>query len=1676
MLQPDAEAICAWDGNLSYRELDDMSAKVQGLLQTYSVEPDSVVPVLFQKSKWAVAAILGVLKAGAAFVLLDPSYPAKRLRDICRDIDASVIVCSEPKLASGLTENVLVICSHTLGKDTTQAHEPSRAVPHNAAYVVYTSGSTGTPKGIVIEHRSFCTNAIASSPAQNLERSSRVLQFASYAFDVSVYECLTPLLLGGCVCIPSESQRVNNLKEAVRDLRVNWAELTPSVARLWHPEDVPTIKTLVMGGEPMLQTDISSWQGKVRLICAYGPAECTVVSTVQSDVKEPGNIGLSPGGTCWVAAKNNHNRLMPIGSIGELIVGGPIVGRGYLNRPHQTANVFITNPDWAPWFRIKDIYHFYKTGDLVRYNSDGTITFIARKDTQVKLNGQRVELGEVEHQARQCFGNAEIAAEVAAPAGQKPTLILFVAERQGFSEDMNCNSLLSPPRDAFQSEARAVKARLQAVLPSHMIPAAYVELTAIPISRTGKVDRKMLRQTIERVPERELRAYRPTTHKEAIFSTRTFTEAQLRYLFSAALGLPVNVIGSSDGFFQLGGDSVSAVRLVGDAREEGLQLTVELLFKHQTIERLAELIQHIPNNNDPPIAPFSLLASLDKQTSITSAVGQCSVLPDQIEDIYPCTPLQEALMAYTAMRPGAFQAQFRFHISRTINLMRLRKAWAIVIDANPILRTRIIHSNTHALQVVVRVGQQLHWDTTCSLNEADESFMSYGESLLHLRIADNPNEKTPTTFTLTMHHAVFDGWSYGLILEAVENAYRSMGVSSQSFTPFIKYVRSVNSECARDFWCSEFQDLRSTHFPMQSPSYEYMSKSIITMHRDIRVIEWPEGSYTSSTIVQLAFAMLIAWCTECMDVLFGLTVTGRNAPVPEVHRLASPTIATFPLRTILQGSLGVRETLVLMQEHITKLIPFEHTGLQQIKSFGTDAANACNFQSLLVIQPAANRRSSEIFLECPGNANEHLKFSTCPLTLVCELVAHGISVKAVIDTAVTTPNDMERMLEQFEYLIDHIISSPESRIDSIIPLPSNGHDDLLQQKQSWTPSVEQKASNYLKGKFTVIVENIMPKGAFNTSISTFVCKSSTTCSLLEPSELFMRPDEDSRQQLQGLMYYLRQTLPPSMSPSMCLPISHLPTTQSGEADRARLCKAASSLSMYSLQSFMKPVIKYADDQIQPEEARLRRIVAHVLGLDPQDIGPKDDFFGLGGDSISAMQVVSLCRKYHLSLTALDIFDGKTIELIASRLKPLSLSTPPSTPGSEHSLDLRFSLLPLRSEEDMEAFKSRVIATYGIKSMESIEDAYPCSEVHQGLLTTQTMEPFDYQSYTIWEVTTGGKNCPVCPIRLRNAWLSLVRRHSALRTCLMDSYPGESSPSKIHVVHKDHMTHVSILSCSDDDVFVKLRESFLHKVIDKYSPHIFTICKTTAGRVFCKLEGSHAFLDAASVLIILQELCLAYDGQLSSVSGPLYSLAVAWLRSLPDGDDQMDYWKRYLENASPCIFPRLRDQIAIDETDETLTFTAPLVNTASLLHFCSMNGLTMGNALQVAWGLMLRWYTGSDKVCFGTLISGRNAPVPGIDKMIGSFFNVLVCQLQFGSKDPLLGVLQRNQVETGNRLLNQHCSLIEVLRFSKHFGKPLFNTCLSVEQPLSMDRPDTSISFKDMETHEPTEVCSKEYKI
>jgi amino acid adenylation domain-containing protein len=340
-------------------------------------------------------------------VPLDPSHPQGRLKHFIDDVKANLVLCSamHQEKVSGAVEQTLIV-DQNLIDSLENLPLLSHVQPSNPAYIIFTSGTTGLPKGTIIEHAAFCTSATEHARAMNMRSDSRVFQFASHTFDASVMEILSTLIVGGCVCIPSDMDRMNDIPGAIRRMGVTWTLLTPSVANTLTPKSVPTLKVLVTGGEAMSSGHIAKWKGKICLVNAYGPSETAVIASTSTKVDEDGNevnsdtsnIGTAVGGRNWIVDPRNYNKLVPVGCIGELVVEGHIVARGYLNNEQKSAQAFVSHPDWLDG--VKDQGRMYRTGDLVRYNSDGTLSFLARKDTQIKLNGQRIELGEIEHHVK----------------------------------------------------------------------------------------------------------------------------------------------------------------------------------------------------------------------------------------------------------------------------------------------------------------------------------------------------------------------------------------------------------------------------------------------------------------------------------------------------------------------------------------------------------------------------------------------------------------------------------------------------------------------------------------------------------------------------------------------------------------------------------------------------------------------------------------------------------------------------------------------------------------------------------------------------------------------------------------------------------------------------------------------------------------------------------------------------------------------------------------------------------------------------------------------------------------------------------------------------------------------------------------------------------------------------
>lgn len=714
LLHPDRVAIHASDAIQTYGELDALSSSLASKLMAVGVGPDVLVPIYFKKSSMAIVAMMAVLKAGGGYVALDPSQPKQRLQYIINEISATVFLCShgyEHACHSLGAPIVLSVDPLSLKSSEAPLNIPNAAVrPSNIAYMMFTSGSTGQPKGVALEHSAVTTSLMAHGPRYGLKDHLRVLQFAAYTFDASVMEIFSTLLFGGCVCIPSEEDRLVALPQIINEMQVQMAILTPTtVTSLLSPELVPRLSTLILVGEPMTRQNIATWSGEVRLINGYGPTEAAIGSTC-SDITgpefHPANIGTAVGAHLWIANPERADRLTPIGCVGELLISGPTLARGYLNDMGKTNAAFIDGRD-LPWGGALGSWtRLYKTGDLARYNIDGSISFLGRKDTQVKLRGLRIEVSEIEHHLSLSPEIHSVAVESTTSLAQftEARLIAFVCCGEALPHD---GDRILPLDEQINATLGKAAASLSDVLPSYMIPSIFLPLRRMPLTVSGKTDRKELQKMLSKLSAEDLSRYRSGgSYKRP---PKTTTEKRMQILWANVLQLAPASIGLDDNFFRLGGDSMSAIKLATTGCSEGLGLTVAFIFQNPRLDDMVNALETDGNLEVRNATAVQETGSPDDAIRDLAA-SICGINTTDIEDIYPCSPLQEGLMALSVGFPGAYVAQRVYELTSTVDLERFRLAWAKTIKNHPILRTRIIQMDNdgpEGLQVVCKETLEL---------------------------------------------------------------------------------------------------------------------------------------------------------------------------------------------------------------------------------------------------------------------------------------------------------------------------------------------------------------------------------------------------------------------------------------------------------------------------------------------------------------------------------------------------------------------------------------------------------------------------------------------------------------------------------------------------------------------------------------------------------------------------------------------------------------------------------------------------------------------------------------------------------------------------------------------------------------------------------------------------------
>ncbi|KAI9738099.1 MAG: hypothetical protein M1818_005527 [Claussenomyces sp. TS43310] len=392
---PDTLAIEAWDGSLTYRELECYTSRLAHHLLQLDVSPRDKIPLIFEKSTWAIVAMLAIVRSGCTFVPLDPSSPPSAHQDLIREVD-SKIVLSSPAMAdrvAGMVRRTVTVSEDSVRMlPLTLPYRLPAGCPTDPICIVYTSENFGELEGVVFAHNAVSTALTHHGSALGFSSKARVFQFASYASEAVIPEIFTTLYHGGCVCIPSEEQITVDLTTTISLMDITLAVLKPDILRLINPSEVPSLDTLLVGGGNLSQDILKKWAGLLNLIAVYGAAESCAISTFAplSLEDQSSLIGRGIGCLCWIADPADHNRLAPIGTVGELLIQGPILAKAYHKNAEKTAASFVDGASWLPKQRLVS-GRLYKTGDLVRYNSKGLILYVGRKNQRKKMDGQGIE-------------------------------------------------------------------------------------------------------------------------------------------------------------------------------------------------------------------------------------------------------------------------------------------------------------------------------------------------------------------------------------------------------------------------------------------------------------------------------------------------------------------------------------------------------------------------------------------------------------------------------------------------------------------------------------------------------------------------------------------------------------------------------------------------------------------------------------------------------------------------------------------------------------------------------------------------------------------------------------------------------------------------------------------------------------------------------------------------------------------------------------------------------------------------------------------------------------------------------------------------------------------------------------------------------------------------------------
>ncbi|MCX4657950.1 amino acid adenylation domain-containing protein [Streptomyces uncialis] len=896
---PGSLAVVHGDEHLTYGELERAANRLAHHLVAHGVGPDVVVGLFLDRGPDLVVAVLAVLKAGGAFLPLDPGQPPNRSAALITDAGPRLLVSTRDRAALLPDGAQPVVCPDRGEERTAIAGRPATAppgtaLPQHLAYVVYTSGSTGRPKGVQIPHSGLANLAADSRDTLGLGPGARMLQHLSFAFDGGIWQILMPLLTGATVCFSLPGERIDPdaLTHRVRDDGVTHLMLPPALLGTLDPTALPDTVRVYSAADVCPVPTARAWAARHPFANLYGPTETTMCSTAHPVPRGAGHAVDGPDGVpigTPVAGVRHYVldrwlRPVPAGAPGELHIAGAGLARAYQRRPGETAARFTADPFGPSGSRM------YRTGDLVRLRADGTLAYLGRSDDQVKIRGYRVEPAEA---AAALCSHPDIADAhvVAWPDGAGDLrLVAYVVPRPGRAAPTGS----------------ALRRLLGRSLPTALVPSAYLALSALPLNPSGKVDRRALPR---HEPEPET----------AYTAPKTSVQRTLAAVWAAALG--IERVGLEDNFFDLGGDSMTSVRLVAEARAAGLEVTPKDVFSRPTVRSLSEVARSV--------------AAAGSRTPCATPVRH---------DEYPLTPLQAGLLYHSLSGRDVYVRRLTMTLAGVTDSEVLARAWQHVVDHVPALRSTV------RMPERGQPVQNVHPAFTLPVARHDWRALppdAQDEALAALvaqdRAADpDPRQAPPTRLAIartrddevavlwTTHHLFVDGWSVSEILSDVFAAYGALAdnrtpavTPRRPFADYVAWLRGRDASGSRAHWQAEL-DASDTPTPLPygrypapagrtGPHAEHTVALPLPQHERLRAFA-RRHRLTVNTLVQAAWALLLSRHGGTDDVVFGATVSTRGADLEDAGTIIGLLVNTLPVRVRVDERAGLLHWLHRLQD------------------------------------------------------------------------------------------------------------------------------------------------------------------------------------------------------------------------------------------------------------------------------------------------------------------------------------------------------------------------------------------------------------------------------------------------------------------------------------------------------------------------------------------------------------------------------------------------------------------------------------------------------------------------------------------------------------------------------------------------------------------------------------------